>query len=222
MRNNMRRKPPDRTGRPPAPRAVLVPRSRLAPLAIALPLVLGLWLTIGLPIFAEVSGTAGGGGPMRDFLFGAAATGGSPGSGGDRRGPGAGAVAAAVIDPKIVREVRLERIHELPTVYVTHTRVNRGHKPGAARNVHDPLPQHNRNFDPATSPLSAPLPAAPPPPPPPHPPSPAPHVPRAAPLPPAPPPPRPPPAPAACPAPAPSSPAGAPASASASASSAPA
>src|SRR3954454_12138825 len=165
MRNNMRRTPPDRTGRLPAPRAVLVPRSRLAPLASGLRLVLGLCLTIWLPIFAEVSGTAGGGGPMRDFLFGAAATGGSPGSGGDRRGPGASAVAAAVIDPKIVREVRLERIRELTTVYVTHARVNRGHKPGAARNVHDPLPQHNRNFDPATSPLSAPLPAAPPPPP---------------------------------------------------------
>src|SRR4051795_2097020 len=111
MRNNMRRTPPDRTGRLPAPRAVLVPRSRLAPLAIALPLVMGLWLTIGLPIFAEVSGTAGGGGPMRDFLFGAAATGGSPGSG-DKRGPAAGTVAAAVVDPKIVREVRLERIRE--------------------------------------------------------------------------------------------------------------
>ena len=71
MNDQMRRTPPDRAGRLPAPRAVLVPRSRLAPLAIALPLVLGLWLTIGLPILAEVSGTAGGGGPMRDFLFGA-------------------------------------------------------------------------------------------------------------------------------------------------------
>ena len=90
MKDQMRRTPPDRAGRLPAPRAVLVPRSRLAPLAIALPLVLGLWLTIGLPIFAEVSGTAGGGGPMRDFLFGAAATGGSPGSGGDKRGPCSG------------------------------------------------------------------------------------------------------------------------------------
>ena len=88
MHDQMRRTPPDRAGRLPAPRAVLVPRSRLAPLAIALPLVLGLWLTIGLPILAEVSGTAGGGGPMRDFLFGAAATGGSPG--GDKRGPGSG------------------------------------------------------------------------------------------------------------------------------------
>src|SRR3954471_363693 len=210
MRNNMRRTPPDRTGRLPAPHAVLVPRSRLAPLAIALPLVLGLWLTIGLPIFAEVSGTAGGGGPMRDFLFGAAATGGSPGSGGDRRGPGAGAVAAAVIDPKIVREVRLERIHELTTVYVTHTRVHRGHKPGAARNVHDPLPQHNRNFDPATSPLSAPLPVAPPPPPPPVP------LPAALPPPPPPPPPAPLPAPPPRPRPAPA-PGACPASASASA-----
>ena len=76
MRFSMRRTPSDRPGRLPAPRAVLVPRSRLAPLAIALPLVMGLWLTIGLPILAEVSGTAGGGGPMRDFLFGAAATGG--------------------------------------------------------------------------------------------------------------------------------------------------
>ena len=119
MSNELRRTPPDRTGRLPAPRAVLVPRSRLAPLAIALPLVLGLWLTIGLPIFAEVSGTAGGGGPMRDFLFGAAATGGSPGSGGDKRGPGAGTVAAAVVDPRIVREVRLERIREQTVVYVT-------------------------------------------------------------------------------------------------------
>src|SRR4029079_6001165 len=102
------RRTTDRPSRLPAPRTVLVPRSRLAPLAVALPLVLGLWLTIGLPILAEVSGTTGGGGPMRDFLFGAAATGGSPGSGGDRRGPsGAGTVAAAVVDPRIVREVRL-------------------------------------------------------------------------------------------------------------------
>src|SRR3954463_6090992 len=129
MRNNMRRTPPDRTGRLPAPRAVLVPRSRLAPLAIALPLVLGLWLTIGLPIFAEGSGTPGGGGPMRGFLLGAAGAGGPPGSGGDRRGPGAGAVAAAVIDPKIVREVRLERLHELTTLYAPHTRVHPRHKP---------------------------------------------------------------------------------------------
>ena len=53
MSDPMRRTPPDRTGRLPAPRAVLVPRSRLAPLAIALPLVLGLWLTIGLPILAD-------------------------------------------------------------------------------------------------------------------------------------------------------------------------
>src|SRR3954463_1661676 len=214
MRNNMRRTPPDRTGRLSAARAGLVPRSRLAPLAIALPLVLGLWLTIGLPIFAEVSGTAGGGGPMRGFLLGAAATGGSPGSGGDRRGPGASAVAAAVIDPKIVREVRLERTRELPPLYVPHTRVTRGHKPGAARNVHDPLPQHNRNFDPATSPLSAPLPVAPPPPPPPRPPP--------APPPPPPPPPRSASAPGACPASASASPAtaGAPASAAAAASSA--
>jgi hypothetical protein len=58
--------------------------------------VLGLWLTIGLPILAEVSGTAGGGGPMRDFLFGAAATGGPSGSGGGNRGRGAGIVSAAV------------------------------------------------------------------------------------------------------------------------------
>src|SRR3954447_12688701 len=112
MRNNMRRTPPDRTGRLPAPRAVLVPRSRLAPLPIAPPFVVGLWLGTGLPIFAEVSGTAGGGGPMRDFLFGAAATGGSPGSGGDRRGPGAGVVSVAVIDPKIVCQVCLVWISE--------------------------------------------------------------------------------------------------------------
>src|SRR6059058_580281 len=92
MSDQMRRTPPDRPGRLPAPRAVLVPRSRLAPLAIALPLVLGLWLTIGLPILAEVSGTAGGGGPMRDFLFRAAATGGQ-GSGGDKRDPAGGTVA---------------------------------------------------------------------------------------------------------------------------------
>ena len=84
----MRRTTPDRHSRLPAARAVLVPRSRLAPLALALPLVLGLWLTIGLPILAEASGTAGGGGPMRDFLFGAAATRGLPGSGGGGRGPG--------------------------------------------------------------------------------------------------------------------------------------
>jgi hypothetical protein len=91
---------------------VLVPRSRLAPLAIALPLVMGLWLTIGLPILAEVSGTAGGGGPMRDFLFGAAATGGPNGPEGGKRGPSAGTVAAAIVDPKIVREIRLQRIRE--------------------------------------------------------------------------------------------------------------
>ena len=144
---------------------MLVPRSRLAPLAIALPLVLGLWLTIGLPIFAEVSGTAGGGGPMRDFLFGAATGGGSPGSGGDKRGPTASTVAAEVVDPRIVREVRLERIREQTVVYVTQHR--RGHKPGAGRNVHNPLPKHDGNFDPSTSPLSAATPAAPPPPPPP-------------------------------------------------------
>src|SRR5436309_1092077 len=155
MSNQKRRTPPERPGRLPAPRAVLVPRSRLAPLAIALPLVLGLWLTIGLPIFAEVSGTAGGGGPMRDFLFGAAATG-SPGSGGDKRDPAGGTVAAAVIDPKIVREVRVERIRERATVYVAQRRRNGEHKPGAARNAHKPLPEHNRNFDPSTSPLSAP------------------------------------------------------------------
>src|SRR6476660_4336361 len=120
MRNELRRTPPDRPGRLPAPRAVLVPRSRLAP------------LTIVLPIFAEVSGTAGGGGPMRDFLFGAAATGGSPGSGGDKRGPGAGTVAAAVVDPRIVREVRLERIREQTVVYVTRGHRNGAHNPTAA------------------------------------------------------------------------------------------
>src|SRR3954453_3988035 len=112
----MRRTTSDRHSGLPAARAALVPRSRLAPLALALPLVLGLWLTIGLPILAEVSGTAGGGGPMRDFLFGAAATGGPSGSGGGGRGPAYGTVAAAVVDPKIVREVRLERIRLQATV----------------------------------------------------------------------------------------------------------
>jgi len=160
------RRTTDRPSRLPAPRTVLVPRSRLAPLAFALPLVLGLWLTIGLPILAEVSGTTGGGGPMRDFLFGAAATGGSPGSGGDKRGPGAGTVAAAVVDPRIVREVRLERIREQTVVYVSRRHRNGAHKPAAARNVHNPLPQHGRDFDPSTSPLSATPPATPPPPPP--------------------------------------------------------
>src|SRR3954447_17308742 len=138
MRNNMRRTPPDRTGRLPAPRAVLVPRSRLAPLAIALPLVLGLWLTIGLPILAEVSGTAGAGGPMRNFLFGAAATGGPPGSGGGGRGPGSITVAAAIVDPKIVREVRLERMRQQTTVYISRRSGHVGHPP-KARNVHSPL-----------------------------------------------------------------------------------
>src|SRR4051794_41957586 len=102
MRNNMRRTPPDRTGRLPAPRAVLVPRSRLAPLALALPLVLGLWLTIGLPILAEVSGTAGGGGPMRDFLFGAAATGGPSRSRGGGRRPAPRPPGAPVRAPQNV------------------------------------------------------------------------------------------------------------------------
>jgi hypothetical protein len=53
-----------------------LPRSRFAPFAIALPLVLGLWLTIGLPILAELSSTAGGGGSMRDIFFDAEASGG--------------------------------------------------------------------------------------------------------------------------------------------------
>src|SRR5689334_19297805 len=170
MRTSMRRTPSDRPGRLPAPRAVLVPRSRLAPLAIALPLVMGLWLTIGLPILAEVSGTAGGGGPMRDFLFGAAATGGPNGPEGGKRGPSAGTVAAAIVDPKIVREVRLQRIREQTALYVAGHRRNAGHKPpAAARNVHDQMP-HHESFDPVTSPLGAPPPPAPPPPAPPPPP----------------------------------------------------
>jgi hypothetical protein len=75
---------PEQRRRLPAPRAVLSPRSRFAPLAIALPLVLGLWLTIGLPIFAELSDTAGGNGAMRDFFFDADASGATGGNGGDR------------------------------------------------------------------------------------------------------------------------------------------
>src|SRR3954452_3704684 len=115
----MRRVTPDPTRRLPAPRAVLIPRSRFAPLAIALPLVLGLWLTIGLPIFAEMSSTAGGG-SMRDFLFNGEAAGGAGRGGNDgRRGPSSGGtVAAAVVDPKIVREVRLQLLRGRAARYV--------------------------------------------------------------------------------------------------------
>src|SRR3954470_2446072 len=157
----MRRTIPDRHSRLPAARGVLVPRSRLAPLALALPLVLGLLRRIGLPSLAEVSGTAGAGGPMRDFLFGAAATGGPPGSGGGGRGPGSSTVAAAIVDPKIVREVRLERIRQQTTVYISRRSGHGGHRP-KARNVHSPL-LDSRDFDPSTAPLSAPPPAAAPP-----------------------------------------------------------
>jgi hypothetical protein len=94
----VRRTTPDR--RLPAPRAVLNPRSRFTPLAIALPLVLGLWLTIGLPIFAELSGTAGGNGAMRDFFFGTEASGATD-SGGGRGASSPGLVAAAIVDPQI-------------------------------------------------------------------------------------------------------------------------
>ena len=98
----------DRPRRLPAPRAVLNPRSRFTPLAIALPLVLGLWLTIGLPIFAELSSTAGGNGAMRDLFFGTEASG-ATGRSGDPDPSSAGLVAAAIVDPKVVLEMRLER-----------------------------------------------------------------------------------------------------------------
>ena len=106
----MRRWTNDEPGRLPAPRAVLVPRSRFAPLAFALPLVAGLWLTIGLPIFAELSSADGAGGSSRSVLFQAEAPGssGSSGSGGSRDSEPT--IALAVIDPKIVQEVRGERV----------------------------------------------------------------------------------------------------------------
>jgi hypothetical protein len=113
---------PEQRRRLPAPRAVLSPRSRFAPLAIALPLVLGLWLTIGLPIFAELSDTAGGNGAMRDSFFDADASGATGGNGGDRGPSSPGLVAAAMVDPKIVRQVRLERLSARTAADVT-TRV---------------------------------------------------------------------------------------------------
>lgn len=98
---------------------MLSPRSRFVPLAIALPLMLGLWLTIGLPIFAELSGAAGGNDAMRDFLFDAGASGATGGNGGDRGPSSPGFVAAAIVDPKVVRQVRLERLLSRTAANVT-------------------------------------------------------------------------------------------------------
>src|SRR5262249_22484653 len=148
----MRRSYIDRPRRLPTPRGV-ARRSRLAPVLLALPLVTALWLTIGLPVFAELSGTSGGGGTMRDFFFDADATGGARGGGGQRpRGSEPETIAAAVVDPRVVREVRIERLREQTIVYVT--RRTRKPKPGA-RTVVSQLVDHTPGPGERTTPLNA-------------------------------------------------------------------
>ncbi|MFL5920760.1 MAG: hypothetical protein ACJ75D_05565 [Gaiellaceae bacterium] len=184
----------------PAPGAVPIPRSRFAPLAIALPLVLGLWLTIGLPIFAELSATAGGGGSMRDFLFDAAAwRGGGDTGGGGPSSPGL--VAAAVVDPKVIRQVQLERLRERTPPHTGRPgRPDTARKGKPAHNPHPAAVAHTPPPNEPTSPLGAPGAPLPP-----QPPWPAP-LPTPSPTPPPPPAPAPPPAPTPPPPPVPAPP----------------
>lgn len=97
-----------------------------------MPLVLGLWLTIGLPIYPGVSDTAGREGAMRDVLFDAQA---SVATGDGDSTSSAGLVAAAVVHPTIVRQVRLERLSAQAVAHVTrHARAPRD----------EPDPRHHR------------------------------------------------------------------------------
>ncbi|HSB39813.1 MAG TPA: hypothetical protein VLD13_12050, partial [Gaiellaceae bacterium] len=146
-----------------------------------MPLVLGLWLTIGLPILAELSSATGGGGSLRDVIL----EGASGGSGGGRDPAFPGLVAAAVVDPRIVREVRLERLHERTVVDLARARPARTTNP--VRDANARLLSRTPPLHVSSSPLGAAAPSAAPPPPspapapaPPPPPAPAPPLPPAA------------------------------------------
>jgi hypothetical protein len=132
---------------------------------------------------------------MRDFLFDAEASGGSGGTGGTGRGPSSpGVVAAAIVDPRIVRQLQLERRSEHADSGPTpHTRPHENRPIG--RKTHIPRTRHMPQLNEPTTPLGAPGAAVPSPPPPPVPaPSPSP-PPAPAPTPPPPPAPAPPPPP---------------------------
>jgi hypothetical protein len=71
---------------------------------------------------------------MRDFLFDAEASGG--GSGGGGRGPSSpGLVAAAVVDPKIVRQVQFEHLRARMGEHDTRPDRPRRHRPIARKRI---------------------------------------------------------------------------------------
>ena len=200
----MRRSYIDGPRRLPTPRGVLR-RTRLAPVLIALPLVALLWLTIGLPIFAELSGTSGGGGALQDVFFDTEASA-APGGGGGNEPQ---TIAAAVVDPRVVRELRLEQQQKqlIDHHVARHPRRHRTRSHGSLTDQRvqlnsptSPLstpppapltPPPPSNAGPPPAPTPPPAPAPPPSPTPAPPPPPAPPAPPVSPPPPAPPPPPP-------------------------------